>query len=143
MRRRRGRAIALGLFSGSVSERKGTGHRKFGNFKDFQSLNFFAQYPNLARERSELSFDSSGRFKSSWNEEKEQTTYKSQQDSIKKRLKPVARIDESKCTGCRVCESKCPFNAIIVDVIASVNEDLCTGCGVCVSVCPMDAITIL
>jgi len=142
MRRRRGRVTAPGLFSGAAFGRKGIGRRKFGNFKDFQSPDFVAQSKNLTRERSKSSFNGSGRFKSSWNEEKEQTTYKSPPDSVKKRINPVAHIDENKCTGCRICEFKCPFNAIIVEVIASVNEDLCTGCGVCVSVCPTDAIKI-
>ena len=143
MRRRRGRAIALGLFSGSVSERKGTGHRKFGKGWDFQPPDFVAQSQNLTKERSKLSFNGSRRFKSSWNEEKEQTIYNTPQDPIKRGIYPIAHIDENKCAGCGTCESKCPFNAIIVDIIASVNDNICTGCGICASVCPMDAITIL
>lgn len=140
--RRRGRETAIGLFSGTAVGRKGTGHRRFRNCRNFQSPDFATQYPNLTKERSKLSFDSVGRFKSFWNEEKTQTTYKSPQDSVKKGINPVAHIDENKCAGCWACESECPLNAIIVDVIASVNEDLCSGCGICASVCPMDAITI-
>ena len=143
MRRRRGRITAFGLFSGSVAERKGKGRRKFGKVWDFQSPDFVAQSQNLTKERNKLSFEGSGRFKSFWNGEKTQTTYKSPQDSVKKGINPVAHIDENKCAGCGACESECPLNAIIVDVIASVNEDLCSGCGICASVCPMDAITIL
>ncbi|MBL7135037.1 MAG: 4Fe-4S binding protein [Candidatus Marinimicrobia bacterium] len=141
--RRRGRETAIGLFSGTAVGRKGTGHRRFRNCRDFKSPDFATQYPNLTKERSKLSFDSVGRFKSFWNEEKTQTTYKSPQDSVKKGINPVAHIDENKCAGCGACESECPLNAIIVDVIAYVNDNICTGCGICASVCPMDAITIL
>jgi len=51
-------------------------------------------------------------------------------------------IDETKCTGCRICEKTCPFGAItIIDKIARVNEN-CTLCGACVNSCPTGAITI-
>jgi ferredoxin len=142
MRRRRGRVIAPGLFSGAPSGRKGMGYRKFGNFKNFQSANLIAQRSNIAKEWEELSLEETKNFKSSWNEENVQTTYKPSQSPTRKRTKPVAYVDISKCTGCRICEFKCPFNAITVDVTASVNEDLCTGCGICISICPVDAITI-
>ena len=45
------------------------------------------------------------------------------------------------CTGCRVCEAKCPKNAIrLIDtldkVYAEINEDQCIHCGLCERVCP-------
>jgi heterodisulfide reductase subunit A len=57
----------------------------------------------------------------------------------------VARINEDICSGCKVCESACSYNAIRVEKVgdkelAKVTEGLCRGCGICSSVCPMDAI---
>jgi len=59
----------------------------------------------------------------------------------------VANVNEDLCSGCRVCESACSYNAIKVERVgdkeqAKVNEGLCRGCGVCSSACPMDAITM-
>lgn len=46
------------------------------------------------------------------------------------------------CTGCRICVSCCPFNAIrVVDERAQINE-ACTLCGACVKSCPFEAIEI-
>lgn len=143
MRRRRGRVTVPGLFNGAAAGGKGMGYRKFGNFKNFQSPNFIAQRPNIAKEWDKSSLGQTKNFKSPWNEENVQTTYKPSQSPTRKRIKPVAYVDISKCTGCGICEFTCPFNAITVDVTASVNEDLCTGCGICVSICPVDAIIIL
>src|SRR4030065_2285909 len=47
-------------------------------------------------------------------------------------------IDQTKCCGCRTCESQCPYHAIdMVELegrmVAHVNEGLCKGCGACVS----------
>ena len=55
----------------------------------------------------------------------------------------IAVIDEEVCTGCRVCNILCPFDAISYDEeknISKVDEALCKGCGVCVSACPFGAI---
>ena len=46
------------------------------------------------------------------------------------------------CSGCRSCQSLCPFSAIDFDEfrkIAIVNPALCKGCGTCVSACPSGA----
>jgi len=46
------------------------------------------------------------------------------------------------CSGCRSCQSLCPFGAIDFDEfrkIAVVNPALCKGCGTCVSACPSGA----
>jgi heterodisulfide reductase subunit A len=59
----------------------------------------------------------------------------------------VARVDENLCSGCRICESACAFNAVKVEKkgdkeLATVTEGLCRGCGICCSACPTDAISM-
>jgi heterodisulfide reductase subunit A len=56
----------------------------------------------------------------------------------------VAVIDEEKCSGCRICNMLCPYNAISFieeDEVSRINEALCKGCGTCVAACPSAAIT--
>jgi heterodisulfide reductase subunit A len=56
----------------------------------------------------------------------------------------IAVVDEELCSGCRICERLCTFNAISFDEdkkICRVNEALCKGCGVCAAACPSAAIT--
>jgi len=56
----------------------------------------------------------------------------------------IAAIDEELCSGCKICNLLCPFNAITFDEerkVSQVNEALCKGCGVCVAACPSGAIT--
>ncbi len=56
----------------------------------------------------------------------------------------TAVIDEELCSGCKICNLLCPFNAISFDEekeVSRVNEALCKGCGVCVAACPSGAIT--
>jgi len=51
-------------------------------------------------------------------------------------------VIEHLCSGCRSCQSLCPFGAIDFDEfrrIAIVNPALCKGCGTCVSACPSGA----
>lgn len=55
----------------------------------------------------------------------------------------VASIDEECCSGCRICNNLCPFNAIDfveVEKRSKVNPALCKGCGTCVAACPAGAI---
>jgi heterodisulfide reductase subunit A len=55
----------------------------------------------------------------------------------------VARVDETKCSGCKVCLQACPFGAITRSDEARqtrVNEALCMGCGTCAALCPCNAI---
>jgi heterodisulfide reductase subunit A len=67
-------------------------------------------------------------------------------------LEPLkAVVDKDLCSGCRICESICPFIAIEMKtekvkgeekVRAEVIEAMCQGCGVCSSACPTSAIKI-
>jgi len=56
----------------------------------------------------------------------------------------VATIHEERCSGCRICNNLCPFNAIefLEDkAVSYVNAALCKGCGTCVAACPAGAIS--
>jgi heterodisulfide reductase subunit A2 len=60
-------------------------------------------------------------------------------------LEPVrASVDQEKCSGCRICNNLCPFNAILFHedrMVTEINPALCQGCGTCVAACPAEAIT--
>jgi heterodisulfide reductase subunit A len=56
----------------------------------------------------------------------------------------VATIHEEHCSGCRLCNALCPFNAIDyleAEGISRINQALCKGCGTCVAACPAHAIS--
>jgi heterodisulfide reductase subunit A len=67
-------------------------------------------------------------------------------------LEPLkAIVDKDLCSGCRICESICPFVAIEMKtetvkgeekLTAEVIEAMCQGCGACSSACPTNAIKI-
>jgi heterodisulfide reductase subunit A len=60
-------------------------------------------------------------------------------------LEPIkASVDEAKCSGCRICNNLCPFNAISFHedrMVTEINPALCQGCGTCVAACPAGAIS--
>jgi len=60
-------------------------------------------------------------------------------------LEPVrASVDQNKCSGCRICNTLCPFNAILFHedrMVSEINPALCQGCGTCVAACPAGAIS--
>ena len=60
-------------------------------------------------------------------------------------LEPVrASVIAEKCSGCRICNTMCPFNAISFHedtLVSEINAALCQGCGTCVAACPAGAIT--
>ncbi len=58
----------------------------------------------------------------------------------------AAKLQEEKCTGCKLCIMSCPDPNVIAFVverrIVRIDEGRCKGCGLCVSVCPKDALTV-
>ena len=60
-------------------------------------------------------------------------------------LEPIrATVDADKCSGCRICNNLCPFNAISFHedtMVSEINPALCQGCGTCVAACPAGAIS--
>jgi heterodisulfide reductase subunit A len=67
-------------------------------------------------------------------------------------LEPLkAVVDKDLCSGCRICESLCPFIAVEMkkeekdgkeELKAEVIEVVCQGCGLCSAACPTGAIKI-
>jgi heterodisulfide reductase subunit A len=56
----------------------------------------------------------------------------------------TAWVDEDKCSGCKLCNTLCPYLAIKFDEekgVSVVNEALCKGCGTCAAGCPSNAIS--
>jgi heterodisulfide reductase subunit A len=60
-------------------------------------------------------------------------------------LEPIkASVNKDLCSGCRICNGMCPFNAIAFiedDKVSDINPALCQGCGTCVAACPAGAIS--
>lgn len=67
----------------------------------------------------------------------------------------ISTVDESRCSGCLVCRSACPYNAIEIGsvterhgrqtverTVARVNTGLCQGCGSCTVACRSGAIDL-
>ena len=78
------------------------------------------------------------------------------QVTVKKRAR---RVNEDKCTGCGVCATKCPMEAIdeynmgmvpragifvryaqAVPLVFSIDPDKCIGCGICAEECKANAV---
>ncbi|MBN2185204.1 MAG: CoB--CoM heterodisulfide reductase iron-sulfur subunit A family protein [Candidatus Krumholzibacteriota bacterium] len=56
----------------------------------------------------------------------------------------TAEVDEDKCSGCKLCNTLCPYLAVKFDEekgVSVVNQALCKGCGTCVAGCPSGAIS--
>jgi heterodisulfide reductase subunit A len=60
-------------------------------------------------------------------------------------LEPIrAVIHPESCSGCRICNGLCPYNAIgyLADEgVSTINAAMCQGCGTCVAACPAGAIS--
>jgi heterodisulfide reductase subunit A len=76
--------------------------------------------------------------------------------TVKKRAR---RVNEEKCTGCGVCATKCPMEAIdeynmgmlprasifvrypqAVPLVFSIDQEKCIGCGICAEECKAEAV---
>ena len=64
-------------------------------------------------------------------------------DQVDRRRRFSARVDPSKCTGCRICERVCIYDAVSLgpDGTAQIG-DSCDGCGLCAELCPSEAISL-
>jgi dihydropyrimidine dehydrogenase (NAD+) subunit PreA len=56
--------------------------------------------------------------------------------------KLTAVVDESKCTGCGLCETTFCVVPRVEDGVSKIDMERCTGCGTCPEVCPQQAITL-
>jgi heterodisulfide reductase subunit A len=57
----------------------------------------------------------------------------------------VANVDVDICSGCRLCENACAFDALRFDErrkVMTVQEAVCKGCGACAATCPSGAISL-
>ncbi len=56
----------------------------------------------------------------------------------------VAKIDESRCSGCTRCFKACPFDAIVGSnkQMHTVISDVCTGCQLCVQACSQGCLSM-
>lgn len=51
-------------------------------------------------------------------------------------LEFLARVDEKKCTGCKLCESVCPAGAIeMAGNLATIDSERCIDCQCCIDRC--------
>jgi len=64
------------------------------------------------------------------------------------RAEYVARVDETLCTGCGLCDARCHFHAIGSRIrtggsIARIDPQRCFGCGLCRRACSTGAISLV
>jgi len=58
----------------------------------------------------------------------------------------IAKVDFSKCTGCKICASRCDFGALSFNdgmSVPFINAWQCFGCGLCATACPENAIEMV
>ncbi len=61
-----------------------------------------------------------------------------------KQVTLLAKVDQDKCIGCKICTKVCPVLSIsVVNRKAVVNEDDCRACGNCEQRCPSHAIEMV
>jgi heterodisulfide reductase subunit A len=61
-------------------------------------------------------------------------------------LSIVSEVDPNVCSGCRLCNTVCAYDAISYDEekgVSVINATVCKGCGTCAANCPSGAITQL
>lgn len=54
------------------------------------------------------------------------------------------KLDQAKCTGCKICTNVCPHNIFIIENKKAVIQDVdgCMECGACAINCPAEAVTV-
>jgi len=63
-------------------------------------------------------------------------------DKVDRETKNISIVNQEKCTGCKMCQHWCFYDAITFDDegIAAIDASKCDGCGLCPALCPDDAI---
>lgn len=65
-------------------------------------------------------------------------------ETVKKKLRKKAFVDQDLCVACGCCVKVCPMGVISIawGTMAQVNQEKCIGCGKCAKECPASVITI-
>jgi heterodisulfide reductase subunit A len=57
----------------------------------------------------------------------------------------IAQVVGELCSGCGICISSCPYDALSLNAdtkVAEISEALCEGCGTCTASCPSSALSL-